>query len=161
MEALLSALESSSLGTMLRGAGVWAYGFINLGHVLGISLLIGSIVLLDLRLLGAWRKTPLTAITRPTVPLAGVGLVIAAATGVCMLAFNATEYAGNPFLLFKFGAIALGLVNVAVVTRLPAWRVKEERALSSAETRQLAVGGGISLVSWLAALGCGRMIGYW
>src|SRR5690606_18295623 len=153
MEALLSALEGSALGTTLRGAGVWAYGFINLGHVLGISLLIGSIVLLDLRLLGAWRAIPLTAITRPTVPLAGIGLVIAAVTGVCMLSFNGSEYAGNPFLLYKFGAIVLGLVNVAVVTRLPAWRAKEQRALTAPEARQLAFGGGISLACWLAALG--------
>jgi hypothetical protein len=161
MQELLSALEGSSLGAALRGAGVWTYGLINLGHVLGISLLIGSIVLLDLRLVGVWRQTPLAAITRPTVRLAGIGLVLAVISGVCMISFNATEYVGNPFLLFKFGAIALGLVNVAVMTRLPAWRVKEQRGLSAAEARQLAIGGGISLACWLTALACGRMIGYW
>jgi hypothetical protein len=161
MLELLSALESSSLGAALRNAGVWTYGIINLGHVLGLSLLIGSIVLLDLRLLGVWRQTPLAAITRPTVPLAGIGILLAVASGVCMITFNATEYAGNPFLLFKFGAIALGLVNVAVMTRLPAWRVKEQRALSPSEARQLAIGGAISLACWLTALACGRMIGYW
>jgi hypothetical protein len=103
----------------------------------------------------------LAAITRPTVPLAGIGILLAVASGVCMITFNATEYAGNPFLLFKFGAIALGLVNVAVMTRLPAWRVKEQRALSPSEARQLAIGGAISLACWLTALACGRMIGYW
>lgn len=161
MEGLLGALETSSFGTALRGAGVWAYGLINLGHVLGISLLIGSIVLLDLRLLGAWRQTPLAAIARPTVPLAGIGLVLAVISGLCMISFNATEYEGNPFLLFKFAAIALGLVNVAVVSRLPAWRVKGEQPLSAAQNRQLAIGGGVSLVCWIAALASGRMIGYW
>jgi hypothetical protein len=161
MEALLTALEGSSLGDVLRGSGVRTYGFVNLGHVFGISLLIGSIVLLDLRLLGAWRQAPLTAITRPTVRLAGVGLVIAVITGICMLMFNGSDYVGNPYLLYKLGAIALGLVNVAVMTRLPAWRAKEQRTLSAGEARQLAIGGGISLVSWLAALFSGRMIAYW
>lgn len=161
MLELLSAVESSALGNALRSAGVWTYGVLNLGHVLGISLLIGSVVLLDLRLLGAWRTTPLAALARPTVPLAGIGLVIALATGICMVSVNASEYYGNPFLLLKFGAIALGLVNVAVVSRLPAWRAKGEREPTGPEATQLAVAGGVSLFAWLAALGCGRMIGYW
>lgn len=161
MFELLSAIEGSALGDALRGAGVWTYGLLNLGHVLGLSLLIGSVVLLDLRLLGAWRETPLAALARPTVPLAGAGLVIALASGVCMVSVNATEYYGNPFLLLKFGAIGLGLANIAVVLRLPAWRVKGERELSAGERRQLAIAGGVSLFAWLTALTCGRMLGYW
>jgi hypothetical protein len=161
MFELLSALEGSALGVALRAAGVWTYGFLNLGHVLGLCLLVGSVVLLDLRLLGAWRATPLAAIARPTVPLAGAGLVVAVLTGLSMITVNATEYYGNPFLLFTFGAIALGIVNIAVVSRLPAWRAKGERELTVNENRQLAIAGGVSLASWLTALGCGRMIGYW
>ncbi|HEX6994189.1 MAG TPA: DUF6644 family protein [Gammaproteobacteria bacterium] len=161
MLELLSAVENSALGHALRGAGVWTYGVLNLGHVLGLSLLIGSVVLLDLRLLGAWRATPLAALARPTVPLAGLGLAIAVASGICMVSVNATEYYGNPFLLLKFAAIGLGLVNVAVVSRLPAWRAKGEREPTGREATQLAIAGGVSLVAWLAALACGRMIGYW
>src|SRR5690606_28420167 len=97
MVELLSALEGSALGNALRDAGVWTYGLLNLGHVLGLSLLIGSVVLLDLRLLGAWRATPLSAIARPTVPLAGIGLVIAVLSGTSMITVNATEYFDNPF----------------------------------------------------------------
>src|SRR5690606_18769701 len=98
MYALLSALEGSALGNALRDAGVWTYGLLNLGHVLGLSLLIGSVVLLDLRLLGAWRTAPLAAIARPTVPLAGAGFVLAVLSGISMISVNATEYDGNPFL---------------------------------------------------------------
>ena len=161
MYELLSAIEGSALGNALRSAGVWTYGVLNLGHVLGLSLLIGSVVLLDLRLLGVWRDTPVAALARPTVPLAGIGLVISLASGISMISVNATEYYGNPFLLLKFGAIALGLVNIVVVSRLPAWRIKGERELTDRERRQLAAGGGVSLAAWLFALGCGRMIGYW
>src|SRR5690625_2955714 len=99
MFELLSALEGSALGAVLRGWGVWTYGFLNLGHALGFSLLLGTVVLLDLRLLGLWRSMPITTIARPTVPLAAVGFVIAVISGVCMISFNATEYYDNPFLL--------------------------------------------------------------
>lgn len=161
MFELLSWLESSALGETLRAAGVWTYGLLNFGHVLGVCLLLGSVILLDLRLLGAWRSIELLAITRPTVPLAAFGFVLAAASGVCMISVNATEYYGNPFLLVKFPAIALGLVNVLVVSWLPAWRAKRRRPLMPREKRQLAAAGAVSLACWLTALAGGRMIGYW
>lgn len=161
MLAFLSWLEGSALGENLRSAGVWTYGFLNLGHIAGISTLFGSVLLLDLRLLGFWSGVSLTAISRPTVRLAAGGFTIAVMTGICMLSFNGSEYYGNPFLLIKFPAIALGLVNVLIVSRLRAWREKDRRELVPAERRQLAVAGGFSLVCWMTALGAGRMIGYW
>jgi hypothetical protein len=51
------------------------------------------------------------------VPIAKVAFVIAACTGTCLLATKA-EYAGNPFLLIKFPAIALALLNVALLELL-------------------------------------------
>jgi hypothetical protein len=161
MLELLSWLEGSALGQMLRASGVWTYAIINLGHIAGISALFGSAVLLDLRLLGFWRGIGLTAISRPTVRLAIVGFALAVATGICMLSFNGSEYYANPFLLIKFPAIGLGLLNVVVVSRLRAWREKSQRELTPGEQRQLAAAGGFSLVCWLTALGAGRMIGYW
>ena len=161
MTPLLSWLEGSALGDVLRGSGVWTYGLINLAHIAGIGTLFGSVLLLDLRLLGAWRSLPLATLTRPTVPLAASGFVLAALAGFCMLSFNASEYIGNPFLLIKFPAIGLGLLNALVVSRLPAWRERASREPTDRERRQLAFAGGISLVCWVTALAAGRMIGYW
>jgi hypothetical protein len=161
MTVLLSWLEGSALGEFLRGLGVWTYGLLNLGHIAGISALFGSVLLLDLRLLGVWRTLPLAVIARPAMPLAATGFVLAAVCGFCMLCFNASEYIGNPFLLIKFPAIALGLANALVVSRLPAWRERDSRKATAKERRQLAVAGAVSLASWVAALAAGRMIGYW
>lgn len=161
MLALLSWLEGSALGESLRGLGVWTYGCLNLGHIAGISTLFGSVLLLDLRLLGFWRGAPLSVIARPTVRLGVIGFTLAALSGVCMLSFNATEYYDNPFLLIKFPAIGLGLINVLVVGRLPAWREMAQREPSARERGQLAAAGGVSLACWSTALAAGRMIGYW
>ena len=154
-------LEASALGHAMRGSGVWTYGLVNLTHILGVSSLFGSILVLDLRLLGGWRSIPLNAITRPTIPIAATGFVLAACSGICMLATNGTEYVGNPFLLIKFPAIAVGMMNVALLSALPAWKTRKTRELSSGEQIQLKVVGGISLASWLTAITAGRMIGYW
>ena len=154
-------MESSALGVLMRESGVWTYGVVNLGHILGISTLFGSLLILDLHLLGLWRRVPLAALSRATVPVAQVGFTLAAVSGICMVSTNGTEYIGNPFLLIKFPAIGLGLINVGVLSRLPAWRARDQRELTHAEHRHLAIAGGLSLACWLTALSAGRMIGYW
>jgi hypothetical protein len=140
---------------------VWTYAILNLGHILGLSTLFGSIAVLDLRLLEVTRRVPIADLARVTVPLAKVGFAVAIVTGAAMICTNATEYVGNPFLLIKFPAILIGLVNVGIISRLPAWRAARERELEPRERRQLAVMGGLSLGSWLTAVAAGRMIGYW
>jgi len=149
------------LGELVRGSGVWTYAILNLGHILGISTLFVSIAVLDLRLLQLTRRVSIAALAGITVPLAKIGFAVAVATGAAMICTNATEYIDNPFLLIKFPAIFVGLVNVGIISRLPAWRASRERELTPRENRQLAVMGGLSLTSWLTAVSAGRMIGYW
>ena len=161
MEPVLAWLEGSALGHAVRGAGVWTYGILNLAHILGLSSLFGAILVLDLRLLGLWRRVPLGAIARPVIPIATTGFCIAVPSGICMLATNGTEYVGNPFLLIKFAAIGAGLLNVAAVRGLRAWKARDAGPMTPAAERQLAVAGALSLLSWLTAVSAGRMIGYW
>jgi hypothetical protein len=161
MYEFMAWLQGSALGHAMRESGVWTYGTVNLVHILGVSSLFGSVLVLDLRLLGLWKSIPIATITQPTVPIAAAGFLIAAFSGVCLLATKATEYVGNPFLYIKFPAIALGMANVLVLNLLPAWKARKTRDLTSREKFQLSVVGGISLVSWLTAIMAGRMIGYW
>jgi len=158
----LAWMQASALGVLMRESGVWTYALVNLFHILGVSTLFGSILVLDLRLLGvSRRRVPLAPLSRMAVPVAKAGFAIAITTGVALLTTNATEYVGNPFLLIKFPAIAFGMLNVWILSRLPAWKAHHERELSAREHKQLAVMGGLSLASWLTAVTAGRMIGYW
>jgi hypothetical protein len=157
----LSWMESSALGQLMREAGPWNYAVVNLTHVFGVAALFGSILVLDLRLLGLWRRVPIAPLASATVPVGKAGVAVALTTGVLLLATNGSEYIGNPFLLLKFPAIAAGLINVFVLSRTAAWKARGERELSRAEIRQLRVMGGISLVSWVTAVTAGRMIAYW
>jgi hypothetical protein len=161
MRQLLTWIEATGLGHMMRESGPWTYAIVNLAHILGVSALFGSLLVLDLRLLGLWRRVRLADLSSVVTPVAIAGFAIAAMTGAAMLATKATAYDGNPFLLIKFPAIALGLVNVGVLNVTPAWKARGLRELTRGETRQLAVMGGISLLSWLTAVSAGRMIGYW
>jgi hypothetical protein len=161
MFEFLTWLESSALGQFIRQSSVWTYSLVNLFHVLGLSTLFGAVLILDLRLLGLWRKAPLAEIARVTVPLAKTGFGIAVLSGIGLLTANATEYYGNTLLYVKFPAIVLGMINVATLQRLPAWKARGARELSSGEQKQLAFAGGVSLCCWLTAVVAGRMIAYW
>lgn len=130
---MVSALRSSR----------WAYPLVNAGHIMGLALLFGAIVPLDLRLLGVWRSIDADGLIRVLVPMAAVGLVTSVATGFLLFAVRATEYAALPLFQAKLGLIGLGLVNIAI------WR--------AAPSRWPAVA---SLLLWTAVLLAGRLIGY-
>jgi hypothetical protein len=158
---ILAWLESSALGHAMRSSGVWTYGLVNLAHILGVASLFGSVLVLDLRLLGVWRTVPLPSIAGPTVPVATAGFVVAFLTGLGLLATRATEYEGNPFLLIKLPAILVGMVNVGIVTTRQGWKTMGLREPTPSERRTFAICGGVSLAAWLTAVAAGRMIGYW
>jgi hypothetical protein len=158
---VLAWIEFSALGVFMRQTGPWTYGITNLVHLLGVATLFGSILLVDLHLIGLWRRAPLAALARAAVPVGQAGFVVAAGSGIFLLSANATEYVDNPFFLIKFPAIAAGLLNVWLIGRTRGWRARGERELSPGEGLRLAVLGAVSLASWLTAISAGRMIGYW
>jgi hypothetical protein len=161
MRAFLLWMEQSALGGFMRESSLWTYPIVNLAHIFGIAALFGAVVIIDLRLLGVWRRVPLTAITDVAIPVAISGFVVAIMTGSGLLATKATEYIGNPYLLIKFAAIAVGVINAAVFSASPAWNARRQRPLSPREDRQLAFFGGISLVCWVVTVSAGRLIAYW
>jgi hypothetical protein len=162
MRDLLTWIEQTGLGHMMRESGPWTYAIVNVAHILGVSILFGSVLVLDLRLLGAWsRRIRIADLSAVVTPIAITAFVVAIATGAALLATKATAYVDNPFLLIKFPAIGIGALNAGILNMTPALRDAGVRALRPGERRQLAIMGGISLVSWLTAVTAGRMIGYW
>jgi hypothetical protein len=157
----LTWLRASALGEFMRESGAWTYAIVNLVHILGIGSLFGAVLLLDLRMMGVWRQVPLASIAATAAPVAAAGLAVAVASGIGILSANATDYIGNPFLILKFPAIALGLANAVAIRRSPAWRAIGVRELTERERRRLKAMGAISLACWLTAITAGRMIGYW
>src|SRR5438132_13655543 len=100
-------------------------------------------------------RSSLAAITDVAAPVAFCGFAIAATTGVGLLATKATEYIGNPFLLIKFPAIAIGFANAALIRRSAAWRARGTRELSPREQRQRAGMGATSPACRLTAIAAG------
>lgn len=152
------ALEHTALGEAMRG-GVLLYPLVETGHILGFATLVGSILLLDLRLMGWGRGIRPAALLKIAVPLAAGGLLLAATTGAMLFVTEATGYARNPAFYAKQTLILLGLVNVAVFHRklLPQADGWPEGAPPPGAARASAA---LSAATWIGVLVCGRFIAY-
>lgn len=157
----LAWYEASALADFVRNSGPYTYGIVNLFHIFGIALLFGAITVLDLRLLGLWKTTPIASLARPIVPVAGVGLVLAMLSGATIFSVQATEYYYNPFVAIKFIALLLGIANVAALHSSAAWRAIETANCTGKGRARLALGAAVSLGCWITVIAAGRMIAYW
>lgn len=153
MEAFLAGLEATPLAQALR-VSRWGYAAVNGAHVLGIALLVGAIVPMDLRLLGLWRRIPVAALARVLVPVAATGLSVAVACGLALFAVRAREYAGLGVLQIKLALVAAGAAAAIALH----WR--HGFLLESASRPRLAAHALLSLACWLGALACGRLIAF-
>ncbi len=154
----LAGLEATALARALRDS-VWTYPLVNAGHIAGIALLVGSIVPLDLRLLGAWRSVPLIPLWRVLTRTAAVGLALAVVFGVLLFITRATEYAASGFFLAKMTIVAAATLN-ALLLRTGARDDLMYAPPGGLPSRRMRLAGAFSLAAWLAALTLGRLVGY-
>jgi hypothetical protein len=155
----LTALEATPLAGALRRS-VWAYPLVNAAHILGVTLLVGAIVPLDLRLLGVWRSTPLAPLWRVLTRTAGAGLVLAIIFGILLFITRATEYAASSLFLSKMMVVGAGAANALVLRMVLPDDVLRLPSPTGKPPGRAQLAGGISLVAWLTALTLGRLVGY-
>lgn len=154
-----AVLEGLAFARALRDS-VWMYPLVNAGHILGVALLVGAIVPLDLRLMGFLRAMPLAPSWRVLGGAAAAGLGLAAACGLLLFATRASEYVRSPFFLAKAGAIGLGLVNAATLRWTLPSRLLDEAAASAPIPMRVRAAATMSIAAWIVTLVLGRLVGY-
>jgi hypothetical protein len=142
----LAALETLAPIEALK-VSFYAYPVVNGLHILSIGTLVVSLLLLDLRILGAFTSLPEEASARIFRRLAFTGFAGAVLTGLPMFAIQATAYVANPAFRIKMALLFVAGLNAALFTTL-----RPQRA-----PRGLAA---LSLVLWLGVLFAGRFIGF-
>jgi len=155
---VLGALQDAALVGALRRSH-WVYPIVNTGHIVGLALLFGAIVPLDLRLIGFWRRVPIGVMARTLLPVAITGLSLAALTGALLFSVSAVKYAGMTIFQAKLLLILAGFANALLLHRTKPWAVHQDAELQGT-TPRLRFAGVLSIGCWLAAIFAGRMIGY-
>ena len=158
LEALAAALEASALSQALRSS-IWLYPLVNTGHVLGIALLFGAIVPLDLRLIGCWKPVPLEPLARVLIPVAVCGLVLALSTGALMFATRPPDYLDEPLFGIKLALLGAALCNALLLRRSPHWALLGVTP-DAAPRPAWRWAGALSIGLWLGVITLGRLIGY-
>jgi hypothetical protein len=156
LAALFLPLQEGRLGATMR-TSPFLYPLCNVLHIFGFVLLAGSIVTLDLRVLGIARGVPLPVMARLNLRLAAAGLALALVTGFLVFSADAAHVAGNPAFRIKVTLIALGLANIALAHLGPWRRLATWGAEVPARARAHAA---FSILLWFAAIAAGRMIAY-
>lgn len=144
-------------GAVLLQRSGTAYLLVNAAHILGVGLLVGAILPLDLRLLGFFRGVPLGVVGPFLSRAAATGLGLALATGLWLFTVKPAEYLGNEAFLWKLALLAAALLNVAAQHRSGAFT----RALIDGEPHTVVrLAAFCSAVLWLSVLVVGRWIGF-
>lgn len=153
---LLGSIAGWPGAAFLRGNGD-AYAAVNAAHILGLGLLVGAALPMDLRLIGAFRSVPAAVVVPFLSRVAGAGLALAVLTGLWLWSVNPVGYWANPAFRLKLVLLAGALAMVAAQHLNPVFRALRD---GGAVTPSVRVTAALSGCLWLAVLASGRWIGF-
>lgn len=160
LDVLLRALEATAVATEIRENELlfpWVEAF----HVLAITLVVGSIAIIDLRLMGlASLDRALNRLTADVLPCTWTAFGVAAISGALLFSSNATGYAHNSQFQAKFVFLALAGINMAIFHLFVSRDIERWGAALHAIPLRARVAGAVSLLFWIVVVACGRWVGF-
>lgn len=153
-------LEYSSLGIFIAESG-WAFPTIETLHVIALVTVVGTIMVMDLRLLGfASRGRTVRQMTADTLPWTWAGFILALVTGLLLFTSKAGTYMMNPYFLLKMILLALAGLNMLLFHFLTYKSVDKWDDGTAVIPTGAKVAGILSLVFWFTIVFLGRAIGF-
>ena len=157
--ALLEWLQASSWAVFIHKKP-WAFTTVEVVHVFAIALVIGTIIIVDLRLLGlASKKRPAAELSRQVLPFTWAAFVLAVIAGSLLFISRAPEYFGNTMFWIKMALIVIAGINMMIFEFITVRGVQEWN-LSPSPPRAARLAGAISITCWLLVLVFGRLIAF-
>jgi hypothetical protein len=148
-------LRESAPGHYVRDSR-WAWPVLESLHFFGMSLLIGTVGVFDLRLLGFAKGIPFQALHR-LIPVGISGFALNAATGLCFLAGTPDQYLYNRAFIVKVTCLLVAGVNVAFFYGRVFRRLQRLDAGASPPLGA-RLAGGVSLTAWIGVMSAGRLL---
>jgi hypothetical protein len=159
LDSALIWLHDTSFGTLIRES-TWAEPIIETIHVLTLTLFLGLIILLDLRLLDlALRRTRVATIFRQFKPWIFAAFGIMLVTGISLFAGDPVLFYSTIFFKLKMLMLLAAALNV-VVFNLTLGRTLMQWDALPVTPRGAKITGLLSLVLWISVVACGRGIAY-
>jgi hypothetical protein len=153
--SFLKPIHDSAIAETIRFSP-WIFPALETSHFIGLCLLVGAMILVDLRLLGVLHKGSVKSVLRFT-HLAMAGFAINLLSGIGFFISNPENYAQNPLFWAKMTLVLLAGLNVLwfeLAERQPLLALPDS-AMLPARTRIVA---GLSLALWCGIIVLGRLL---
>jgi len=153
----LRSLEQSSFSIWIRESpSVWAYPTVLFLHTVGLGFLVGSSMVIDLRILGFSRDLPMQPMKK-LFPIMYAGFLVNALSGLLLLMIDASSMLTNTLFYIKLGFIALAVLSGRLIAGQVFNDSYDGKAPAPVMVKAFAVA---SLVFWAAAITAGRLTAY-
>lgn len=153
------SIEASSLGVSIAES-TWAFPFIETLHVIALITVIGTIAIVDFRLLGwAGMKNPVTQLSNDTLKWTWAAFIMAAITGGLLFVSKASTYMVNPYFLVKLVMLAAAGLNM-LFFHFSTFKTVGSWDTSAEIPGGAKMAGALSLLFWFVVIFCGRAIGF-
>lgn len=129
----------------------WGYPVLEIVHILGIAMLLGNLVLLELRVFGLGKNLPVADLARLSLGLAALGFSLAALSGVLMFGTRPAELLSNRAFTLKMVLLFTAACNAGL------FHARHSLEKLDFTARALMV---VSTLIWVAVVTCGRWIAY-
>ena len=159
LESIVANIEASGLGEWMRGS-LKAMPVVESIHVMAIAILFGTILIVDLRLLGFPNtRRSFTLVSDELLRFTWAAFVIALITGAMMFAANASTYFVNTPFRWKMLALVVAGINMAI------FQLRTVRGVAGWDRNAPApvagrVAGAVSILTWTAVIFLGRWVGF-
>ncbi|MBL8376479.1 MAG: hypothetical protein JNM79_01260 [Burkholderiales bacterium] len=151
-------LSDLPLAVFLRGSA-WAYPTLETVHLVAIALLFGSIVVVDLRILGLTRDLPAKRLAAHALPWTLAAFALAVVSGLLLFIAHAADLIGNRVFLVKVGLIMAAGGNAAMFHSGP-WGSVARWDTGVSAPPGARVMAAASIILWVGVIACGRWIAY-
>lgn len=157
-EGPLAALEMAPIAVAMRQE-LWLYPIVEIAHISGFVVLVGSIAMLDLRLLGLSRTLSARELARHVLPWTLGALIVIVPTGLLMFMAHASDLITNRAFQLKLTLISLAGLNAALF-HTGAFRTVAQWDVAVAPPTTAKLHAAVSLMMWAGVLACGRLLAY-
>lgn len=157
--AFLQSVEASGFASWIRDS-LYAFPLIESVHVIGLTMVFGTIAIVDLRLLGfAWVQRPFTRVAQDIFRWTWLAFALTVCTGLLMFITNARVYYGNLQFRSKMLLIGLSGINMLIFELTTGRHVHRWDSNESAPPAG-RLAGALSLLLWISVIFLGRWIGF-
>ena len=151
-------LDNSSLAVYIRDSSL-LFPFIEIVHIAGFILLVGSAFLFDLRLLGVSKHLGVTELAHYLLPWSRRSLLIVIPSGLLLFISQAKALSTNGVFGIKLILILVAFTNAGIFHRYT-FRSVSRWDRGVATPMGVKAAAVVSLLLWASVIMCGRLIAY-